>query len=112
MDRRSRAYITCFWDFTQSNNGAFVAIETLFLVLFTVALWLVTRTAADAAMRSAITAEKALIDLEAPFVVIEIIEALKFVRTIDERQKETWTRGITPIKFIFANYGRTPAELI
>jgi hypothetical protein len=54
MDRRSRAYITCFWEFAEDNDGAFVAIGTIFLALFTLALWVATRALVRGAENTAV----------------------------------------------------------
>jgi|SRR3954451_7154816 len=54
IDTRSKVYITCFWEFAEANEGALVAIGTLFLSLFTLALWTATRALVRGAENTAV----------------------------------------------------------
>jgi hypothetical protein len=75
------------------------AIFTVVLAVSTVFLWLAT-------LRSAKIAERALTDLERPFVGIEIIPS-------QATELEQFEQGAIPnsLQFWFVNYGRTPATI-
>lgn len=72
----------------------------LFLVISTFLLWRASR-------RSAKIAERALIELERPFIVIEVLQSgLTFTAN------GSVTSPISNFKYQFVNHGRTPAHLV
>jgi hypothetical protein len=85
-------------DSADKTTDWLLVLLNFFLVVSTVALW-------KANNRSAKTAERALTELEAPFIVIKITA-----------NGINWgpARNITfnELRFRFANYGRTPAHIL
>jgi hypothetical protein len=65
------------------------------------------RTAIEAAVRSADTAEKALTDLEAPQVFIKFIKSGVFITGANPPGY-----GLDQLKYSFVNHGRTPAIIL
>jgi hypothetical protein len=94
-----------FWQRTFSDPTAFftfvLAVFTCVLAVSTFFLWLVTGTAARAALRSADVAERALTDLERPFL-LPSLPPVVFEARRDQRNREF-------LRYGFCNYGRTPA---
>jgi hypothetical protein len=97
-------------DAIDAISTAVVAIFTAVLVFVTREQAKLTKRSADIAARSADIAEKGIIDLEAPFITVKIIEGIKVTKQGGERG--TIAIDIRPIKFVFVNHGRTPAQLI
>ncbi|HSK30260.1 MAG TPA: hypothetical protein VLA17_09875 [Candidatus Limnocylindria bacterium] len=67
-------------------STAVVAIFTVVLVYVTNQQARLTKISADAAMRSAATAEKALVDLEAPVITLKITGRMNFEKTIADKE--------------------------
>jgi hypothetical protein len=83
----------------QITLEAYVALFTAILALSTIPLWLATK-------RSANIAQRALTELERPFLGIEVLQkGLTFTAT------GTVISPISEFKYQFINYGRTPARL-
>ena len=103
-----------FLAFVDAHNGALTAIATIVIASFTIILvWItgrqahLTRIAAEAARRSSLVAERALTELERPFLAVDVLVsgisvdmsgALSFVG-----ERTRWAA---------INYGRTPAILV
>lgn len=102
--------------FLEDHNGAVTAIATVFIAIFTIVLALVTRRqanltriVADAAKRSALVAERALAQLERPFVYADITQpGLRFVPS--QERAGFYLERQALILSLF-NLGRTPANL-
>jgi hypothetical protein len=67
-----------------------------------------TRVVADEAAKSADIAERALVELEAPFVLVRITSS----GIPDQPRDPNWEGNTGHIRFVFSNYGRTPARII
>ena len=88
-----------WWNHIFDNAEAYVALFTLTLTLSTITLWLATK-------RSANIAERALTELERPFLGVEVLQSgLSFTET------GAVTSPVSEFKYQFINYGRTPARL-
>jgi hypothetical protein len=88
-----------WWRYTFDKPDAYIALFTLILALSTITLWLATK-------RTANIAERALTELERPFLGVEVLQSgLSFTET------GTVTSPISDFKYQFVNYGRTPARL-
>jgi hypothetical protein len=94
-----------FWTKALEDPAAyFTAGFTAVLALSTILLWFATRAVAVASKDSARVAEKALVNLEAPFISIEIIDnGLK-------RKQHEIGHDFHQLMFVLANYGRAPAR--
>lgn len=97
---------------------AWVALFTLALTVSTGLLWLDTRKSANAALKAANVAERALIELERPYIFVDVSNT-KITTTpsgpydpttgsVDESIKTTTCSDVT---ICFYNYGRTPATI-
>lgn len=87
-----------FW--TPLISASFwVALFTAVLAWSTIGLWVQTK-------RSALIAERALTDLEAPFISVKIIES-----GLTRSYGESW-HSFGELKFSIENFGRTPARLL
>jgi hypothetical protein len=97
-------FIIEWWQRFFDNPDAYVALFTAVLSASTIALWFSTK-------RSASIAERALIELEAPFIGLQIVESGLGARWKSKDHchiEKTWN-GLT---FGFVNYGRTAAALL
>jgi hypothetical protein len=86
------------WEKTTTDPVAFF---TLVLSISTIALWRATRS-------SVRVAERALTELERPFIGIEVVNS---GFTVESAATEPYVMMGTRLVFHFANYGRTPATL-
>jgi hypothetical protein len=96
-----------------ASAAAITALATGFIAWFTWTLrqstekmWVETQKAADASKQSADVAERALTELEAPFIAVEIAENGII------RKFSGMGHDFQAIRFCVVNYGRTPAQLI
>jgi hypothetical protein len=96
-------FFWCVVGFLQSYNGAVTAIATLSIGAFTFALVCVTNRQAKLTKESVEIANRALNELEAPFISIKIVSpGLQW--NVAKTQLNFGT-----LTFTYANYGRTPA---
>jgi hypothetical protein len=91
------------------HGEAIVAAFTVILAISTIGLWVSTSQLWEASNRSAKIAERALTELEVPFIALKVIDPGIMTRISVNGQPMLFP-GFT-IEFCFANYGRTPAIL-
>jgi hypothetical protein len=95
-----------FGSFFDAHNGAVSAIATIFIAAFTWTVRQSTDKLWRATQRSATIAERALKELEAPFISIKITDT-GITRTYGETG-----HVFTNISFCIPNHGRTPARIL
>jgi len=98
---------TCTSLFLHENREELIALFTIVLAVTTIFLWRATRDAAVIGARAANTAERALTELERPFVFIEVIESGLIIDTV--------IGALMPegaLRIHAKNFGRTPADLL
>jgi len=94
-------------DFLDKHGEAVVGIFTIVLAASTGRLWYSTEKLWGSTNRSAEIAERALTELERPFITVEVLQSgLTFTAN------GTITSPISDFKYQFVNHGRTPAQLI
>ncbi len=94
-------FIHDYKDEITASSTAIIAIFTILLVISTIALWKATK-------RSATIAERALTELERPFIGIEIhSEGMN----VANARTDPHVQLVEDLVFRFANYGRTPATI-
>jgi len=110
-----------FWDdHTAFEAGSAIAgiLFSAVLTFWNILLWRETRNAARAGARQADIAERALLDLEAPSVFLDVDQEFSEVTVTDKLGGMVGINSISTKKipgqwyFCFVNYGRTPAFLI
>jgi hypothetical protein len=93
-----------------------VAIFTAVLSFSTILLWRSTDKSAKAAARAAEIAERALVDLEAPSIFLEVEREFSEITTVVPATMGGGTTTTIKVPgdwyFRFVNYGRTPAFLL
>lgn len=87
-------------EFLDGHGDAVTASFTIVLAISTILLW-------DATKRTAETAERALTDLEAPFIVVRITN-----NGLHRTGMGMIYGGQVSINYQFSNYGRSPAMLL
>jgi hypothetical protein len=90
-----------------------IAIFTFVLAVSTIALWWDTRKSSRAAWKAANVAERALVDLERPYIFLDLHERVfeNVVVTLGGQRSINFSSSRTPIKYGLINRGRTPAFL-
>jgi hypothetical protein len=86
-------------------EGVVTGVFTILLAAFTGRLWFSTEKLWSVTLRSAKTAERALTELEAPFISVKIIET-GIARGPDDGH------NFHTLSVVIVNYGRTPARII
>src|SRR5580658_487146 len=92
--------------FLDSHGEAVAGFFTIVLAAFTGRLWYSTEKLWNVTLRSAETAERALTQLEAPFLSVKITE-----NGITRSYGETGHHFHT-LRLVIVNFGRTPARII
>jgi hypothetical protein len=92
----------------ETPPDVWTALATIAIATFTLTLWLSTEKMWEVTKRSTEIAERALTELEAPFVVVKIT-APGFAKPAG---LGVTYMGQVPINFSFINYGRTPALML
>jgi len=92
--------------FLDSHGEAVVGFFTIVLATFTGRLWYSTEKLWNVTLRSAETAERALTQLEAPFLSVKITEN-GITRSYGETSHHFHT-----LRLVIVNFGRTPARII
>jgi hypothetical protein len=101
----------CIGEFLEANNAVVTAIATAIIAIFTVMLVVVTDRQAKLTRRSADIAERALTELEAPFLGLKVTEP-GFGAAWISKDRCRITKTYNGLTFCFVNYGRTPAVLL
>lgn len=90
-----------------------IALFTIVLAVTTIAQWNAARQSGNAAWKAANVAERGLIDLERPYIFLDLRELVfqNLVRTAGGNSSINFSRTRMPLKYGLINRGRTPAFL-
>lgn len=101
---RTTAYVRCSGRFIEGHGVGITAIATIVIGAFTCTLWLATTQQARLTEASIRIAERALTELEAPFVFVQINSP---GLTVEGSQTH-----FGMLQWCVVNYGRTPASIL
>jgi hypothetical protein len=99
-------YVKCSERFIEGHGVGITALATIVIAAFTGTLWLATSQQARLTGETVRIAERALTELEAPFISIKMISPGLQWDSINSKA----TFGI--LSFTYVNYGRTPAMIL
>jgi hypothetical protein len=97
-------YVQCSGDFIDAHGVGITALASIVIAAFTGTLWIATRRHATLTKASFRIAERALAELEGPFVFVKINAPGLTV------QGNSVSFGL--LQWCIVNYGRTPASIL